>query len=459
MIWNNIEIINAIKPINVKSLNNDFKIKNISIDTRNINNDSLFIAIKGKKFNGHNFIKQAQEKGANSIIAENEDHCIVGDLQYFIVKDSIKALQDLAYYRRKQLKEKTKIIAVTGSTGKTTVKEIISYLLKEYKIHYNFLNYNNHIGLPLTIAKCPKNIDFLIVEMGTSSIGEIDLLSKIAQPNISIINNIGTAHIGKIGSVENILLAKSEIFNHAYGTAILFNDDKFEKIKNIAIDKNISNVISFGYSENSDLQMLSIEENKKCKIKYKNKNIEFFISQNSKSLFHNFTCALSAISSFDDIEKYKHDTKNFLPPESRGSIKKYLFNRKHISVFDVSYNANLESFSENLQNFWNNFSHIKGRKIAFIGSMKELGNFTEKLHIELANIIVKMNFDIIYLIGEETKIMINILKSQYFYPNINLMIDNLTKNDFCDKDTIFVQGSNNVKMNSLIKWFEQYSQD
>ena len=238
-------------------------LENFSKDTRNINKNDVYVGIKGENFDGNLFYEDALNKGAKIAIVEKNSIDINNITEYknktlVICEDSVKLLQQIAAYKRNLIK--VPVIAVTGSVGKTSTKDMIYSVLKE---EFNVLktegNFNNHLGLPLTLLKY-KNEDIVVVEMGMNNLGEISLLSNIAKPNIAVITNIGTAHIGNLGSRENILKAKLEILDGMSDGVLIINNDNDLLHNNLDKIKDKIKTITIGINNNSNYMANNIEE-------------------------------------------------------------------------------------------------------------------------------------------------------------------------------------------------------
>ncbi len=204
-------------------------VTSVSIDTRNIKTNSLFVAIKGKNFDGHNYINEAIKKGAAAIVVSNRKLASLDEINVPIisVKNTIFAYGELANIWRNKFGGK--VISITGSNGKTTTKEMVSQILSSrYKVHKTTANNNNQIGVPLTILSTPKNTDFLILEHGTNHFGEIEYTARIAQPDYSLVTNIGSSHLEFLESKEKVLEEKISLFNHTKENGFVFlNNDDF----------------------------------------------------------------------------------------------------------------------------------------------------------------------------------------------------------------------------------------
>ena len=234
-------------------------INNIKIDSRKINDGDIYVGIRGEVNDGNIFFEDAINRGAKAIIVDNSklDYDKYSDVTIVLVKDTVWCLQELARYKRGLFKGE--VIAITGSVGKTTTKDMVASILGEkYKVLKTEGNYNNHIGLPLTILNYTLE-DVMVVEMGMSHEGELSLLSRIAKPTLSIITNVGTAHIGNLGSRENILKAKLEILDGMDNKKLIINNDN-DMLHEYYI-KNSDNVITVGINSDSMYRAVNVRNN------------------------------------------------------------------------------------------------------------------------------------------------------------------------------------------------------
>ncbi len=378
-------------------------INTFSKDTRTILPGDLYIGIKGENFDGNIFCKKALELGAIGCITDsNLDESILHEYKSKIilqVENSIVALQKLANYKRKLYN--IPVIAITGSVGKTSTKDIIaSVVSQKYKVLKTEGNLNNQIGLPLTLLKL-KDHDALVVEMGMGNLGEINNLSKTAEPTLAVITNIGTSHIGNLGSRENILKAKLEILNglSSDGKLIINNDNDllhkyYEENKN---DK----ILTFGIEENSLLNPSNINYNKDDStydITIDNKQYTVKVPVGGKHFIYNSLAAISVGLQLNiPITDIILGIQNFNLTKSRMEIN---HTKDNIIVINDAYNASYDSMKAALE-------YLKGysnqRKIAVLGDMLELGDFSKQLHEKVGNEVVKNNIDILVTIGKEAK--------------------------------------------------------
>ena len=230
--------------VNGKLCGNDRIVSNFSIDSRTILQDDVFFCIKGERYDGHDFIKDSLKKASCIVTAMDIKDINLDKKSYIKVDDTLQALQSVSKYVRN--KSSAKFIAITGSNGKTTVKEMIAHILSDYKICFTQGNLNNHIGVPLTLLSMKQNEDYVIVEIGSNNLGEIEPLAKIVNPDVAAVTNIGYAHIEGFGNLQNTAKEKYSLFKHIKkdGYAVINNQDKFRKF----LEKG--NKVYFGEEKN-----------------------------------------------------------------------------------------------------------------------------------------------------------------------------------------------------------------
>jgi len=438
----NILIDDIIKAVNGKLISGNYTnhiVNSISIDTRTIKSGDLFIPIKGDKFDGHNFIETAFKKGALCSLSEKE---IQTNNIVIKVNDTRKALADLAMYYLSLFN--IPVVAVTGSVGKTTTKDIIaSVLSQKYNVVKTEGNFNNEIGLPLTIFNINKNTEAAVLEMGMNNFNEIHNLSRIAKPNIAVITNIGVSHIENLGSRDGILKAKCEIFDFMGDEDIKIlngDDDKLITLKN-----NLKNVSFFGI-ENDKFEFYAKDIDKdgikgiKCKIVCKGKEFDVNIPLPGIHMVSN-ALAGAAVGSYLNLNtnQIKKGIENFKPTKMRMDIIK---TEKYIIINDV-YNANPVSIMSSIDVL----SSAENRKVCILGDMLELGNFAHKLHKQVGEYAAKKNIDVIICIGELSKNMFDGANSnkkenqQIFYFKKQEEFINVMNEILKDNDIILVKAS------------------
>ncbi len=382
----------------------DAVINGVSIDSRNINKNDLYIGIKGENFDGSLFFKDALKKGAKVAIIndvkidddllaylEKEDKCVI------IVEDTIKTLKELAEYKRSLFPKP--VVAITGSAGKTTTKDMIySVLNTSYKVHKTIGNQNNHIGLPLTILKMEEEKDILVVEMGMNHLKEISYLTNIAKPNIAVITNIGTAHIGNLGSQENILKAKLEILEGLSndGTLIINidNDYLYNWYKKQNLDIKIK---TFSINRKSDYQAYDIKETENACI-FKCLDQEYMVPIGGEHFIYN---ALAAIAVGKEFNVTYPNIENGIKTFELSQNRMHLIEDNGFTIIDDCYNSNFDSLSYSIKYL----GSLGGRKIACLGSMLELGEFSHDLHAKVGDLIVKEKIDYLVTVGKDAELI------------------------------------------------------
>ncbi len=467
-----VEILNAIKLKN-KSLSNNLKVnlikelskknkikpsmvlKKARINSREIKKGDIFFAIKGKKKNGNKFIGQAFEKKASlAVVNELNNNNISNQIK---VKDSLKFLTEGSKIFRENID--TKIIAITGSCGKTTLKELLGNSLKKIsKVSISPKSYNNKYGVPLSLFNLNQNDNFGVLEIGMDKKGEIDNLSKIVKPDVSIITNVSYAHAKNFKSLKQIALAKSEIIDNTKdnGTVVLNADDKFFPLLNkIASKKNLK-ILSFGIkNKNSNIKLVSIKKIKKkfkINININDKKVYFMISNNFENNILNILAAITTISIFFNTSKInKNLFINFKTPSGRGDISQIKVNNKILNLIDESYNSNPLSLKSAIQNF-NKLDIKNSKKYLLLGDMLELGKYSLKLHKSISSIINRTKIDKVFVKGRDILSMFNSIsksKRGRILKNNSEIIE-LIKNHFNNNDYLMIKASNATGFNKIV---------
>ena len=353
---------------------------NISIDSRTLKNNDLFVAIKGPVNDGHDYLVEAEEKGAIALVVEK---LTSPNAPYILVEDSLKFLDKLGVYQRS--KYQGKVVALTGSNGKTTTKEIIYSILKDFGCHKTVGNQNNHIGVPLSLGSLNNDKDYAVIEIGTNSPGEINQLSKQVKPNIGLILNAAASHLERLDSVEKVAEEKSAILDNIKegGTAILPRDSMFFSYwKDKCFDKKI---VTFGSHQDSDIRFdqvrMDLKENKVTfDLFYEDKNKKCVMNGIAMHNSYNACAALAVGHVLNlDLEELSLNLNNISYPARRMEIKNAL---NDALLIDDSYNANPESMKRSLDFL----DSIKGKNRIFVaGEMGELGTHKESFHIDICN--------------------------------------------------------------------------
>lgn len=367
--------------------NSDARCKKVITDSRAVEKGDLFIAIRGENFDGNAFSDMAFEKGAEICLVSREVSVPEGKAAV-LTDDTGKALMLLAAYHREQMG--TGILAITGSVGKTTTKEMCACALQSrFSVHKTSGNFNNEIGMPLTLLKLKKEHEAAVIEMGMSNFGEIERLSKTCKPDVALITNIGMSHIENLGSRENILKAKLEILSglKAGGTLIINGDDQFLKNADLRDVK----VITYGFSENCDIKGEILSDN--C-VLVEGEKITLSIGGEHNLL--NACGAMAAAKVFGiEASVAAKGIENFKTDERRQSITK---SDKGFYVISDYYNASPQSVEAALSGL----SKKEGRKIAVLGDMLELGAYSQESHQKSGELAAEYGVDILLLYGKES---------------------------------------------------------
>ena len=424
--------------MNIEALHKLFlKYPTVCTDTRKITKDCLFFALKGENFNGNTFVKNAIEKGAKYAIIDKKEAAL--NESYILVENVLKTLQELANYHRNFLG--LKIIALTGSNGKTTTKELFnSVLSKKYKTTATVGNLNNHIGVPLTLLSMNKATQIGIVEMGANHQKEIEFLCAIAQPDYGYITNFGKAHLEGFGSIEGVIKGKSELYDFlkAHDKLIFINANDTTQVKQL---NNYQNSYSFGNNaSNCNIELL--EANPFVIANYDNTIIESQLI--GAYNFNNISAAITIGKYFKvSTQEIKKAIESYIPENNRSQIIQKGSNK----IILDAYNANPTSMIAALENFEKQQDTLK---IAILGDMFELGKEAQKEHQYIADLASTMPFNHLILIGEnfnKTKIVspkVSVFKSfQDFKNNFNF--------SQLEKATILIKGSRGMALERVLE--------
>ena len=388
--------------------NEELEVENFSKDTRTIQKGDIYIGIKGEKFDGSNFWNQALDAGATAVIISNiqiskEEKEKYKDKTIIQVEDTFEALYEIAKYKRSLYN--IPVIAVTGSVGKTSTKDIIaSVVSQKYKTLKTEGNNNNNIGLPLTILKL-KDHEALVVEMGMNHFGEISLLTNIAKPTLAVITNIGTSHIGNLGSRENILKAKLEILEGMKIPRVIINNDNDLLHKWYEENKEKIEIHTYGINNSSDVIAEKIElgeEKSKFVVKTSSEKVNIGVPVGGEHFVYNALCGFIVGKVLGLTAK-----------EIQNGISKFELTKKRMDIrvlkngatlINDSYNASYESMKASLKYL---SSRTDLRKIAVLGDMLELGDFSKELHEKVGEEVDNDNIDVLICRGEFAKNIIS----------------------------------------------------
>jgi len=429
----------------------EFKaVSSVSTDTRTIKKNSLFVAIKGAKYDGHKFVDDAVNKGASAILIskrklKNFDHI---NVPIVTVPNTIKAYGELAHVWRSKLK--AKVISITGSNGKTTTKEILATILSErFKTEKTVANNNNHIGVPLTLLSTKSSCEILILEHGTNHFNEIKYTAEIASPDYALITNIGDSHLEYLIDQDGVYKEKSALFNSTLandGIIFINNDDKIIK-KNT---KRVSNKITYGFKGKCDVKghITGYTEDGRTKlnVSYKNRSFEITLPLYGKSNAQNVLAAIAIAQHLKlSVKQIKNGVSKLKQIPGRLSVQKF----NNMMLIDDTYNANPASMEAAII-LLKNIKSYKVKTIV-IGDMFELGREAVDYHKSLVELIVKNKINNVLMIGklmghldeelQKRKTSINI----NYFKNRRALKSFVNKNDFSEQ-VVLVKGSRGMKM-------------
>ncbi|MFD1096864.1 UDP-N-acetylmuramoyl-tripeptide--D-alanyl-D-alanine ligase [Salegentibacter chungangensis] len=407
-------------------------------DTRNIQEGSMFFALKGANFNGNKYAAEALQKGAKLAVVDDPDYALNKE-QYILVKNVLQSLQALATFHRKFLG--IPIIGITGSNGKTTTKELTQAVLsRKYNTVATSGNLNNHIGVPLTLLSMNENTEIGIVEMGANHPGEIEFLCNITCPDYGYITNFGKAHLEGFGSLEGVIKAKSELYNHLkdHKKLIFLNyDDEVQKKHS-----RYNHVFSFGRSRNAHVKIEFPGETASATLEFNNTRFTSKLTGRYNAL--NMAAALSIGLYFKVLfSDIKEAIENYTPSNNRSQLIEMGSN----TILMDAYNANPTSMMAALENFRD--TDTKKTKIVILGDMLEVGDSSEVEHQAIVNFITNNDFSETYLVGPNFK-KTHFNKSTVIKFNDTSSLKKHLKLSKTENSFILIKGSRGMALENLL---------
>ena len=434
----------------------------VVLDSRKVEKDFIFIATKGERVDGHDFIPQVMEKGALAVVCEKvpEDERI----PYILVEDSFQALKDIAEYYRQQLS--VKVVGITGSVGKTSTKEFIAGVLSEkYKVLKTEGNFNNEVGLPLTVLRIKEEHEVAVLEMGISNFGEMHRLSKIAKPDVCVMTNIGQCHLEFLGTREGILKAKSEIFDFANEKAAVFVNGDDDMLITVP-ERNGKVPTRFGLSEANDVYATDVENRglfgseAKIHIKKEDGSEECFAVSVPLPGGHMVYNALAAAGVANELGLTTGQIQAGISAVKPVGGRSNIIRAEKYTLIDDCYNANPVSMEAAIDLL----SMALTRKVAILGDMFELGENSDALHERVGKYAVEKDVDMLLCVGENSKFMYDAAqkkkeellkdtKLHYFATREDLesVVESLLER----KDTVLIKASHGMGFDTVVKKLSQ----
>ena len=411
------------------------KCRGVSTDSRKLESGNLYVSLKGPNFNGNIFAKEALDKGASYAIVDEKEYAI--NDSYILVDDCLDTLQELATHHRRN--SKAKILALTGSNGKTTSKELIYSVLKsKLNTIATTGNLNNHIGVPLTLLSIQAETQIAIVEMGANHLREIEMLCNMAEPDYGYITNFGKAHLEGFINLQGVIKGKSELYKYLMGkSGLIFINNKDPK--QIEITNNYSNKFTFGETEsNANYSVKTVNPKISMSIEDVTINTNLFGEYNVENIAS--AICIGKYFGLSNLE-IKKGVESYIPNNNRSQILEKGSNK----IILDAYNANPTSMKLTLANF--NEMDEKN-KIVFVGDMYELGENSHEMHQDIVETIEKMNFDQSYLLGDlfsKTKFSSKI-KAFSTLEDLN----NSVKLKEISNATILIKGSRGMQLEKIL---------
>jgi len=420
--------------------------KAVSTDSRKIEPGCIFFALRGENFNGNQYAQAALEKGASYAIVDDPDwaktsHCI-------LVNDVLTTLQDLARYHRRQLH--IPIIAITGSNGKTTTKELIATVLgSQYRIHYTQGNLNNHIGVPLTLLQLDQQLEVAVIEMGANHQGEIDQLCRIAEPTHGLITNIGKAHLEGFGGIEGVKKGKSELYRYLAetdGLAFVNNDEPFLVDLSAVVRKRIYYELSeVPDPQHKPYEVKLLQLQPFIRVAFLDDHVQLIESSSKLMGIHNFQNIKTAVTlgKYFKVpgEKIKAAIESYNPNMNRSQVIPWGSN----SILLDAYNANPSSMEVTLRSFAESAAQ---QRVAILGDMFELGDAAPSEHERVAQLAKSLNLDQVILVGNNFAAAAHALDCLHFSNGADLKI--WFSAQIWENTAILIKGSRGMALEKLL---------
>jgi len=425
------------------------ELNGVELDSRKLKEGYLFIATKGERVDGHTFIPQAFEKGCFAVVCEKLPENVAGPC--IVVEDSFKALQDIAAYYREQLS--VKVVGITGSVGKTSTKEAIaSVLSQKYHVLKTEGNFNNEVGLPLTVLKIREEHEVAVLEMGINHFGEMHRLSRIAKPDVCVITNIGQCHLEFLIDRDGILRAKSEIFDFMNPEGVVClngDDDKLVTVKNV----HGKRPVFFGKGDVCDIQAVNVENmglsGSKAEVRENNGLTEPYVIRLYVPGEHMVSNALAAIAVGRALGLSEEEMVNGIAGTGSVDGRSNIIRDNKLTIIDDCYNANPVSMKAAIDLLEN----ASTRRVALLGDMFELGEMEKQLHRNVGEFLVSQNIETVICVGELSREIYEGAKTGraecFWYGDKKELTDNIHQL-IKEGDTVLIKASHGMGFAELV---------
>ena len=433
----------------------DMLYRNVTTDTRTVGEDDLFAALKGEKFDGHDFIEQAVSDGAAGVIVEDAARLYPdGDYTIFVVKNTRKAYQDLALFHRRRFS--IPVVAVTGSAGKTSTRALIATVLEQkYNVLQTEKNFNNEIGLPRTLLQLTKEHGACVVDLGMRGLGQIKELADIAEPTVGVVTNVGKSHIELLGSQAQIARAKGELVEAlgSDGTAVLNQDDK--RVAAMA-GKCKGKVVGFGIINDAPVMAGTIKNSEKG-LSFTCRCFDQVIDVHMAVIgTHNVYNALAAVAVGRLLGLSEHQMQKGLAEYKGVPMRQELVNIDNVVFVNDAYNANPASMKEAVDTL---VTLTGGRKIAVLGGMLELGDWAEKEHEKIGTYLADKKVDVLIALGDEARFMAKAAKAagmnEVYTVTTHAEAAAVLRRIMRQGDTVLLKGSRGFAMEKILPYIER----
>ncbi|HEV7275326.1 MAG TPA: UDP-N-acetylmuramoyl-tripeptide--D-alanyl-D-alanine ligase [Devosiaceae bacterium] len=434
----------------------DGPVSSVSIDSRDLGPEALFVAIKGEQFDGHDFVGAARDAGAVAALVSEAHFAAHGGERLIVVPDPLAALSDLG--RAARARSKAQIVAVTGSAGKTTTKEAIrTALTAAGTTHASIRSFNNHWGVPLMLARLPREAQFGVFEIGMNHKGEITPLTRLVRPHVALVTTVAAAHLEFFASVAEIAEAKAEIFVglEPGGTALLNTDhDYLHILFHLAREAGVGRIVTYGFDESADWRIEKVSATpggSVARVRHEGRLHELVLQVPGRHMVANAVAALAvAHCSGEGTATALEALRSFGAPEGRGETTRLGPDEKPLLLVDESYNANLASMAAALE-VYAGISPPGGAKVLVLADMLELGPQSPTLHATLAPAVRASGADRVYLIGPSMAALAEALGDVAGHAESLEGLAETILSSLAYGDAVMVKGSKGMQLANLVR--------